>query len=31
LLQPGDSVEVDIDRLGTLITPIGTPDLRARA
>ena len=31
LLQPGDSVEVEIDRLGTLITPIGTADLRARA
>ena len=31
LLEPGDSVEVEIDRLGTLTTPIGTPDLRARA
>ncbi len=31
LLQPGDTVEVEIDRLGTLSTPIGTPDLRARA
>jgi 2-keto-4-pentenoate hydratase/2-oxohepta-3-ene-1,7-dioic acid hydratase in catechol pathway len=31
LLQPGDLVEVEIDRLGTLSTPIGTPDLRARA
>jgi 2-keto-4-pentenoate hydratase/2-oxohepta-3-ene-1,7-dioic acid hydratase in catechol pathway len=31
LLQPGDTVEVEIDRLGTLTTPIGTPDLRARA
>ena len=31
LLQPGDSVEVEIDRLGTLTTPIGTADLRARA
>ncbi|MGO4804783.1 fumarylacetoacetate hydrolase family protein [Arthrobacter sp. 2MCAF15] len=31
LLQPGDTVEVEIDRLGTLTTPIGTPDLRAGA
>ena len=31
LLQPGDTVEVEIDRLGTLTTPIGTPDLRVRA
>ncbi|WP_223986736.1 fumarylacetoacetate hydrolase family protein [Arthrobacter sp. NicSoilB8] len=31
LLQPGDTVEVEIDRLGTLTTPIGAPGLRARA
>jgi 2-keto-4-pentenoate hydratase/2-oxohepta-3-ene-1,7-dioic acid hydratase in catechol pathway len=31
LLQPGDTVEVEIDRLGTLATPIGTRDLRSRA
>ncbi|RKR29877.1 fumarylacetoacetate hydrolase family protein [Arthrobacter oryzae] len=31
LLQAGDTVEVEIDRLGILTTPIGTPDLRARA
>jgi 2-keto-4-pentenoate hydratase/2-oxohepta-3-ene-1,7-dioic acid hydratase in catechol pathway len=31
LLQPGDTVEVEIDRLGTLVTPIGGFDLRAGA
>jgi 2-keto-4-pentenoate hydratase/2-oxohepta-3-ene-1,7-dioic acid hydratase in catechol pathway len=31
LLQPGDTVEVEIERLGTLVTPIGEPSLRARA
>ncbi len=31
LLQAGDIVEVEIDRLGTLVTPIGEPSLRARA
>lgn len=31
LLQPGDTVEVEIDTLGTLTTPVGGPALRARA
>ncbi|MFH5879422.1 fumarylacetoacetate hydrolase family protein [Arthrobacter sp. NA-172] len=31
LLRAGDIVEVEIDRLGTLVTPIGEPSLRARA
>ncbi|UKA53998.1 fumarylacetoacetate hydrolase family protein [Arthrobacter sp. FW305-BF8] len=31
LLQPGDTVEVEIERLGTLVTPVGEPFLRARA
>lgn len=31
LLQAGDTVEVEIDKLGTLVTPIGEPSLRARA
>lgn len=31
LLQAGDTVEVEIERLGTLVTPIGEPSLRARA
>ena len=31
LLQPGDTVEVEIDTLGTLTTPVGGPSLRARA
>ncbi|MFJ6535003.1 fumarylacetoacetate hydrolase family protein [Paenarthrobacter sp. NPDC091711] len=31
LLQPGDTVEVEIDKLGTLVTPVGEPSLRARA
>jgi 2-keto-4-pentenoate hydratase/2-oxohepta-3-ene-1,7-dioic acid hydratase in catechol pathway len=31
LLQPGDAVEVEIDRLGTLTTPVGDISLRGRA
>ena len=31
LLQPGDTVEVEVDTLGTLTTPVGGPSLRARA
>lgn len=31
LLQPGDSVEVEVDRLGTLTTPIVDASARARA
>ncbi|MCX7520777.1 fumarylacetoacetate hydrolase family protein [Microbacterium sp. STN6] len=31
LLQPGDTVEVEVDRLGTLVTPIAGPDARADA
>jgi 2-keto-4-pentenoate hydratase/2-oxohepta-3-ene-1,7-dioic acid hydratase in catechol pathway len=31
LLQPGDTVEVEIDRLGTLVTPVGDLTLRSRA
>ncbi len=31
LLQAGDTVEVEIDKLGTLVTPIGEPSIRARA
>ena len=31
LLQPGDTVEVEIERLGTLVTPVGDPSLRSRA
>ncbi|MFE4196750.1 fumarylacetoacetate hydrolase family protein [Paenarthrobacter sp. NPDC056912] len=31
LLHPGDIVEVEIEKLGTLLTPIGAPTLRARA
>lgn len=31
LLQPGDTVEVEIDRLGTLVTPIGSAQARANA
>ena len=31
LLQPGDTVEVEIDRLGTLTTPIAGPEARADA
>lgn len=31
LLQPGDTVEVEIDRLGTLTTPVGDISLRGRA
>lgn len=31
LLQPGDTVEVEVDRLGTLTTPIGDVTLRGRA
>lgn len=31
LLQAGDTVEVEIERLGTLVTPIGEPSLRAWA
>jgi 2-keto-4-pentenoate hydratase/2-oxohepta-3-ene-1,7-dioic acid hydratase in catechol pathway len=31
LLQPGDTVEVEIDRLGTLATPVGDISLRGRA
>jgi 2-keto-4-pentenoate hydratase/2-oxohepta-3-ene-1,7-dioic acid hydratase in catechol pathway len=31
LLQPGDTVEVEIDKLGTLATPVGGPSLRSRA
>jgi 2-keto-4-pentenoate hydratase/2-oxohepta-3-ene-1,7-dioic acid hydratase in catechol pathway len=31
LLQPGDTVEVEIDKLGTLTTPVGGLSLRSRA
>ena len=31
LLQPGDTVEVEIERLGTLTTPVGDISLRGRA
>ncbi|MHC6591253.1 fumarylacetoacetate hydrolase family protein [Arthrobacter sp. C152] len=31
LLQPGDTVEVEIEKLGTLATPVGGPSLRSRA
>ncbi|WP_432245460.1 fumarylacetoacetate hydrolase family protein [Arthrobacter sp. G.S.26] len=31
LLQPGDTVEVEIDKLGTLTTPVGDVSLRSRA
>ncbi|RAX46171.1 fumarylacetoacetate hydrolase [Arthrobacter sp. AQ5-06] len=31
LLQAGDTVEVEIDNLGTLVTPVGEPTLRAGA
>ncbi|MCD4851882.1 fumarylacetoacetate hydrolase family protein [Arthrobacter sp. AK01] len=31
LLQAGDTVEVEIDKLGTLVTPIGEQSIRARA
>jgi 2-keto-4-pentenoate hydratase/2-oxohepta-3-ene-1,7-dioic acid hydratase in catechol pathway len=31
LLQPGDTVEVEIDKLGTLVTPVGDASLRSRA
>ncbi|BCW58728.1 2-keto-4-pentenoate hydratase/2-oxohepta-3-ene-1,7-dioic acid hydratase in catechol pathway [Paenarthrobacter nicotinovorans] len=31
LLQAGDVVEVEIEKLGTLVTPVGEPSLRARA
>ncbi|MGF4041875.1 fumarylacetoacetate hydrolase family protein [Paenarthrobacter nitroguajacolicus] len=31
LLQSGDVVEVEIEKLGTLVTPVGEPSLRARA
>jgi 2-keto-4-pentenoate hydratase/2-oxohepta-3-ene-1,7-dioic acid hydratase in catechol pathway len=31
LLQPGDTVEVEIDKLGTLVTPVGDTSLRSRA
>ena len=31
LLRPGDTVEVEIERLGTLVTPVGEASLRARA
>jgi 2-keto-4-pentenoate hydratase/2-oxohepta-3-ene-1,7-dioic acid hydratase in catechol pathway len=31
LLHPGDTVEVEIERLGTLVTPVGEPSLRSRA
>jgi 2-keto-4-pentenoate hydratase/2-oxohepta-3-ene-1,7-dioic acid hydratase in catechol pathway len=31
LLHPGDTVEVEIERLGTLVTPVGGPSLRSRA
>jgi 2-keto-4-pentenoate hydratase/2-oxohepta-3-ene-1,7-dioic acid hydratase in catechol pathway len=31
LLKPGDTVEVEIDRLGTLAAPVGELSLRSRA
>jgi 2-keto-4-pentenoate hydratase/2-oxohepta-3-ene-1,7-dioic acid hydratase in catechol pathway len=31
LLQPGDTVEVEIEKLGTLTTPVGDLSLRSRA
>jgi len=31
LLQPGDTVEVEIEKLGTLTTPVGDISLRSRA
>ena len=31
LLQPGDTVEVEIEKLGTLTTPVGEVSLRSRA
>lgn len=31
LLQPGDTVEVEIEKLGTLTTPVGDVSLRSRA
>ena len=31
LLQPGDTVEVEIEKLGTLVTPVGDASLRSRA
>ncbi|MDQ0798736.1 fumarylacetoacetate hydrolase family protein [Arthrobacter sp. SLBN-112] len=31
LLQPGDTVEVEIEKLGTLTTPVGDRSLRSRA
>ena len=31
LLRPGDTVEVEIDKLGTLTTPVGEASLRSRA
>ncbi|MFJ4029574.1 fumarylacetoacetate hydrolase family protein [Paenarthrobacter sp. NPDC089989] len=31
LLQAGDTVEVEIEKLGTLVTPVGEPSLRERA
>jgi 2-keto-4-pentenoate hydratase/2-oxohepta-3-ene-1,7-dioic acid hydratase in catechol pathway len=31
LLQPGDTVEVEIDKLGTLVTPVGDASLRSHA
>jgi 2-keto-4-pentenoate hydratase/2-oxohepta-3-ene-1,7-dioic acid hydratase in catechol pathway len=31
LLQPGDTVEVEIEKLGTLTTPVGDVGLRSRA
>ena len=31
LLQPGDTVEVEIDKLGTLTSPVGDLSLRGRA
>jgi 2-keto-4-pentenoate hydratase/2-oxohepta-3-ene-1,7-dioic acid hydratase in catechol pathway len=31
LLQPGDTVEVEVERLGTLTTPVGEASLRSRA
>lgn len=31
LLQPGDTFEVEIEKLGTLTTPVGDLSLRSRA
>ena len=31
LLQPGDTVQVEIEKLGTLTTPVGDISLRSRA